>query len=133
MNATLQQNKLIRNGIEWTASKSIVCDCAKCAGSGKYYYADRSVGQCYTCLGLGLTIEGEHGKPRLEKHQKEIAAINWNEDKQQVTIWYICKDNIGDITPWEKVANLATCSEEGKEFLRGLWRLAPRKTKHTAM
>jgi hypothetical protein len=106
------QAKVTKNGIEWTASKATVGECLKCGGNGKYYYQDRSVGQCYCCSGLGLVIGGE--KPSLEKHQKEIYSIHWNEEKQQVTIYYICKDSLTTLPHGRKLITSRDVPKQGK-------------------
>jgi hypothetical protein len=122
---------IITGSTEWSAAKKglMVCDCAKCGGNGKYYYQDRSVGNCYACLGLGMTIEGG-AKPNLQSGQREVTQMNWSEAKKEITVWYITRDRVGDITPWKKVFQLDNLTEQGLVLLRQLWTMVSIKSRN---
>jgi excinuclease UvrABC ATPase subunit len=113
--------------VTWSTANATVHQCAKCSGDGKYFYRNKALGNCYGCKGLGLVIEGKI-PTQLQRFERQVASAVFNTAENQVIIYYITRDKIGDITPWKKTINLSGVTEETKAIVRQLWKLA----KHTA-
>lgn len=129
MQVTKNKKAITLGSIEWSvaAPNLIICDCLKCGGNGKYFYKDKSVGNCYTCLGLGMTIEGGAKPNYLQPGQREVTQMIWDEANGKITVWYITRDKIGDVTPWRRVYSKSNLKEDGLDLMRQLWAMVPTK------
>lgn len=51
--------------------------CAKCGGSGKYYYRDGAVEQCYSCGGSGKVTRRPQTQHPCSLSYTERLRLNW--------------------------------------------------------